>query len=493
MSRRQPVEDLLRRTYRVVADLPDTAIVARTVPDARPPARPRHRRQGVLVTAVVLVAASVGVGLVLAGAGSAPVTRKAAPPASPHRKAPVTGTTGAVTVPNDTSRCSPTSSPGGPAANLSMAGTEVASGTIDGQAWTLYSAKGQTGADGIENGGLVTGGRAYGLCPGYPNPAELQLIDAGPKGLIAGVVGYPGLAKVQLSQSTVGTFDVGSSLPSPFVQVVEGVSFFIGTLPKSACDYPALELNTTSPGVSAEHNLGFGPCVPDQIVPISQSQGIWQLPPGQFPANFGSASLGAGNEAGNTAADNGAADQNSACAPTTEPSSSGAPAATLMSTATEVAHGTVAGQAWTLWSAKGQSGANGIENGGLVIGGRAYGLCPGYPNPAELQLIGAGPNGLVAGVVGYPGLATVQLSQSTVGTFDVGTPLPAPSVQVVDGVSFFIGTLPASACHYPALELNTTSPGDSAEHNLGFGACTTDQLVPISASQGIWPDVPHFS
>jgi hypothetical protein len=286
MSNRQPVEDLLRRTYRVVADLPDDAIVPGAAPNGLPPDRPRSRRQGVLVAVTVLVLASAGVGLILAVAGSSPASRKAVPPASLRPKTPTAATPGTVTVPNDTSGCAPTSGPGGPAANLTMAGTHVASGTIDGRAWTLYAAKGQAGANAIEDGGLVIGGRAYGLCPGYPNPAELQLIDAGPHALVAGVVGYPGLATVQLAESTVGTFDVGSSLPSPSVQLVDGVSFFIGSLPKSACDYPALELNTTSPGVSAEHNLGFGTCAPDQLVPISASQGIWQLAPGQFPANF---------------------------------------------------------------------------------------------------------------------------------------------------------------------------------------------------------------
>lgn len=51
---------------------------------------------------------------------------------------------------------------------------------------------------------------------------------------------------------------------------------------------------------------------------------------------------------------------------------------------------------WTLWSKKGQTGAQGIEDGGLIISGRAYGLCPGYPNPAELELADtAGGHGLV--------------------------------------------------------------------------------------------------
>jgi hypothetical protein len=162
----------------------------------------------------------------------------------------------------------------------------VASGTTGGQAWTLWSKRGKAGAQGIEDGGLVIGGRAYGLCPGYPNPAELELADvAGGHGLVFGVVGYPGLAKVWLYKSTTGTFDTGKVLPAPQVRVVDGVSFFIGILPQSACDYPSLELNATSPGVSDEHYLGFGTCTAGQLVPITASQGIWQLPPGQFPKN----------------------------------------------------------------------------------------------------------------------------------------------------------------------------------------------------------------
>jgi O-antigen ligase len=188
-------------------------------------------------------------------------------------------------VATNVSRCSPTTDPsssGAPASTLTSTDSEVASGTVGGEEWSLWSAKGQSGANGIEDGGLVLGGRAYGLCPGFPNPAEMELIDAGPHGVVAGVVGYPGLAKVALSESTPRTFDVGRALPSPSVRLVQGVSFFIGTLPESACNYASLELNTTSPGVSAQHNLGFGTCVAGQIVPISVNQGNWQLPPGHF-------------------------------------------------------------------------------------------------------------------------------------------------------------------------------------------------------------------
>ncbi len=193
-------------------------------------------------------------------------------------------------VANANSTCSPTTdarASGGPASALASVASEAASGTAGGLGWTLWSKKGESGARGIEDGGLVVGGRAYGLCPGYPNPAELELADvAGGHGLAFGVVGYPGLAKVWLYKSTTGTFDTGKALPAPQVKVVDGVSFFIGTLPQSACDYRSLELNATSPGVSDEHNLGFGACTAGRLVPITASQGIWQLPPGHFQKNF---------------------------------------------------------------------------------------------------------------------------------------------------------------------------------------------------------------
>jgi hypothetical protein len=486
--RRQLLEDLREHVTMARADLseeselsvreifqhlgaPEDIAAEALATSPRPPARwrralgPLNRRKVLAVAAAVATVAAAGTFAAIASSGS---------------PAPVR--TDADVVPYANSDCSPQTNPatsGGPAATLTSHATEVAHGTVAGHGWSLWSAHGQSGANGLEEGGLVIDGRAYGLCPGFPNPAELELADVG-TGIVYGVIGYKGHAKVDLYKSTAGTFDKGALLPTPSVTVVQGVSFFIGALPGSACDYPSLELNSTSPGVSAEHNLGFGPCTAGQLVPITASQGIWQLPPGQFPAGFGRpGGVGIAN----------VPNANSDCSPRTDAASSGGPATTLTSHATEVAHGTVAGHGWSLWSARGESGANGLEEGGLVINGRAYGLCPGFPNPAELELadVGPGPNtGLVYGVIGYKGLAKVDLYQSTAGTFDKGTLLPKPSVSVVRGVSFFIGTLPKSACDYPSLELNSTSPGVSAEHNLGFGSCTAGKLVPITASQGIW-------
>ena len=82
--------------------------------------------------------------------------------------------------------------------------------------------------------------------------------------------------------------------------VVNGVSFYIGTLPKSACDYSYLVIDTSSPSASAEHNIGFGEngvgqgysitnnpgntgvCTTGRLDPLSFSQGQWDMPPGQF-------------------------------------------------------------------------------------------------------------------------------------------------------------------------------------------------------------------
>src|SRR6202034_4405798 len=124
------------------------------------------------------------------------------------------------------------------------------------------------------------------------------------------------------------------------------------------------------------------------------------VPPGQCPNNFRGSAPGAtaGGYVPST---------NSDCAPMTDPTNSGGSPPTLESPATQVASGTVNGEAWSLWSAKGETGATGLENGGLVLGGNEYGLCPGYPNPAELEMIDAGSNAVVVGVVGYSGLATV--------------------------------------------------------------------------------------
>lgn len=477
-------------------------------PDTTP--IPRHSRETrgrvLFLVGTRIFASLVGFGFSRIGGNSGPrSTVKVSAVASDVGVTTTTSSQSASVGYDGPADCGPTTdaaTSGGSPQELMRSASEVARGTIEGKTWSLWSSDSESGATGLENGGLVLDGREYGLCPGYPNPSETEMIDTGGNAIIYGVVDYPGLAKVQIATGSLNSFAVEAVLPSPHVSLVNGVSFYIGTLPQPACAYSYFEINTTSPSFSAEHNIGFGEdgagqgysitnntgnvgaCVTGKLDPLSYSEGIWQLPPGQFQSTVGSGAASTGSGSGAPSVD--VPNDTSTCSPTTDPSSSGGPSSPITLTDAEVARGTVQGQVWSLWSAKGQSGAEGIENGGLVLDGRAYGLCPGYPNPAELELINVGSDGVVAGVVAYPGLATVDLSESSPGTFDVGRTLPSPSVPVVDGVSFFIGTLPESACDYSSLELNTTSPGVSAEHNLGFGACVPNELVPMSESQGIW-------
>jgi hypothetical protein len=57
----------------------------------------------------------------------------------------------------------------------------------------------------------------------------------------------------------------------------EAVVRDIGTLPRSACDYPSLELNSAAKDGSSQHNLGFGSCTAGRLVPITESQGEWTI------------------------------------------------------------------------------------------------------------------------------------------------------------------------------------------------------------------------
>ena len=111
------------------------------------------------------------------------------------------------------------------------------------------------------------------------------------------------------------------------------------------------------------------------------------------------------------------------CAPTTDAATSGGSPQVLMKSAHEVASGTVENMAWSLWSANGQSGAAGLQNGGLVLDGHEYGLCPGYPNPSETEMIDTGSDAVIYGVVNYPGLATVDIGTGSQG-FTMQTRLP---------------------------------------------------------------------
>ena len=121
--------------------------------------------------------------------------------------------------------------------------------------------------------------------------------SGGGDGIAYGVIGYAGPANVAIYQDTFGNFATSTLLANATAQSVNGVGFFITALSQSACDVPAAELNTASSNYAAEHNLAFSTshCGNGQLVPISDSQGIWQLPTSGFPDKFQSLNGGEGS------------------------------------------------------------------------------------------------------------------------------------------------------------------------------------------------------
>ena len=178
------------------------------------------------------------------------------------------------------SNCSPptdAATSGGTASSIANA-SEVASGTIDAQSWTLWSKHGETASAALEDAGVILDGHAYGLCPGVPkNPAELELIDpsSGANGIVIGVSGYDGEATAKVFAGTPNTFNTGTPLYSGHTISADGTGFFIAQLSKSACDYSSLELNAKASSSACQHNLDFGSCSPGKLVTITGGMGGW--------------------------------------------------------------------------------------------------------------------------------------------------------------------------------------------------------------------------
>ena len=170
-------------------------------PSAEAPARRRSwlsAHRPLTAVGAVLVVAAVGLMVVQLSGSSAAVGRKAADPtASVGHDGP------AICVPTTDAATS-----GGSPAALEARGTKLAGGTLEGEAWSVWAAKGASGGAALEDGGVVFGGREYGLCPGYPNPSETEMIDTGRDAVVYGVVNYPGRANLQISTGQINSFAV---------------------------------------------------------------------------------------------------------------------------------------------------------------------------------------------------------------------------------------------------------------------------------------------
>jgi hypothetical protein len=457
-------------------------------------------RLRVAAPAALALAAVVAVLALTVGSSAAGSTKTTADPPNPGTSSgwlPSGEVSGGGGV--DSFRCSPQTMTGSEStATLTADATRVASGSTDGHSWSVWSKNGVKGGAGVEEGGVVIDGVAHGLCAGFPNPAEMELLDpsGGGDAIAYGVVGYPGPAKVAIYTSTAGTFNADKLVGSTTSQLANGVGFFITPLSQPACATSALELNTASSTYATEHNLGFATkhCSTGQLVPISDSQGIWELPTKDFPNRFQSAtgrlspgvlaSTGVLSRA--LALSRGGGDLSS-CSPRTDAATSGT-ATNSFAGARETASGTISGQRWSLWSKNGVKGSAALEDAGVILDGHAYGLCPGFANPAELELIDppSGGDGIVVGVSGFDGAADAKVFVGTPGTFNTGALLYRGQSITADGTGFFIGQLSSSACDYRSLELSVKAGSNASEHNLQFGACNPGRLVTITGSMGEW-------
>ena len=149
-----------------------------------------------------------------------------------------------------------------------------ARGSLAGHIWSLFARRGENGLQAVEDGRLGLDGRAYGMCPGAPNPAEFSLIDAGAHGIVYGYIADPGNYTISLHP--------GPNASTPLLRKVLGGTFFIQALPKSACSYHSLTLTASTSGANFQHFYSFGRCTPGQQVALNGGHGSWSgklLPP----------------------------------------------------------------------------------------------------------------------------------------------------------------------------------------------------------------------
>jgi hypothetical protein len=287
-------DDIAQAAFTDAAAVGDTAAGLGSTSGNSVPTAPRKAlRLRLLVSAALILAAVVVTIVILAGGSSAPNRVTRGPGGVPVTKSgwlPSADVSGGGGV--DSFRCSPQTMSGSEStATLEADAIRVGSGSVDGHSWSVWSKKGVKGGPGLEEGGVIIDGVAHGLCVGPPNPAEMELLDpsGGGDAIAYGVVGYPGAAKVDIYTSTPNSLEAGKLVGSTTSQVANGVAFFITRLSQSGCGVSALELNTASASYAAEHNFGFATshCTAGQLVPISDSDGIWQLPRNDFPNNFG--------------------------------------------------------------------------------------------------------------------------------------------------------------------------------------------------------------
>ena len=407
-------------------------------------------------------ATAVGAVLIIAGLALSPVLRTGTSYSPTSGSGSVGGRPAATVRPvaNAGPRCSASaqaSASGGPAAKHTSAASEVAHGSLPGLKWSVWVKKGLSEPAALEQGGLVLSGRWYAMCQ-LSTLAGADLADAGSHGIFYGYLAIPGRLSLSIAPA--------HALRASELKVVRlaGVSAFVAPLAESACAYQSINLDASTPTGSATGSLGFGNCEPERDVSIATTSHVTTSRTSSVQSVLG-------------------------CNPGPARLDSGLPAAGRTAADVRVASGTVGGQPWSLWSRKGAHGIDGVKDGGLVLSGRWYGLCSFYGGggPASLELINAGSNGVIYGLVASPYNHQLQLA----GRADYGgrQPLAAPTFRSVQGGTFLIGLLPDSACDYRTLTVYPAGKIRYVSYQIVLdSSCAAGQLVGMSGSgaDGAW-------
>jgi DNA-binding beta-propeller fold protein YncE len=160
---------------------------------------------------------------------------------------------------------------GQPAAQLTRGSVRVASGTIEGRAWSVWAKKVVLYPYGIEQGGLVTDNRWYALCDHPLSPdagPSIEVIDSPGHGTVYGFIQHSTHVNITLSAA-------GAPLVPPHSVLLHGMTFFIESLPKPACSYHAMTMHAQAPDWGATTQLTFGTCEPGRLVNVPDRTGFW--------------------------------------------------------------------------------------------------------------------------------------------------------------------------------------------------------------------------
>jgi mono/diheme cytochrome c family protein len=163
------------------------------------------------------------------------------------------------------------------------------------------------------------------------------------------------------------------------------------------------------------------------------------------------------------------------------------------------AHGTVGGKRWTLEVDSARHGLGSMQAGRFLLGGRQYGFCD---TPLDVELVNAGPRGIVYGIAGKPYSPPIVVEANTghgTTAHPVRASLYPPVTRQVAGAILFVRALPDSACAYRGVAVSArrgTTVVGATEGTLAMTgpfarACAVGQLLQ-TPKQGSGPSEPQI-